>query len=76
MEPEFTTYDKILKYQVYDVTALLTKGENAILVVVVDGWYKGKIAYGFGCEYGDNPGLLLEMDVRLKGGKTFPSVLR
>ena len=71
LEPEFTTYDKILKYQVYDVTALLTKGENAILVVVADGWYKGKIAYGFGCEYGDNPGLLLEMDVRLKGGKTF-----
>lgn len=63
LAPEFTSYDKILKYQVYDVTALLRKGENVIIVTIADGWYKGKIAYGCGCEYGNNPGLLLEMDI-------------
>ncbi|MDO4337296.1 MAG: family 78 glycoside hydrolase catalytic domain [Eubacteriales bacterium] len=63
LAPEFTTYDKILKYQVYDVTELLHAGENAVLAVVADGWYKGKICSGRGCEYGDNPGLFLEMDV-------------
>lgn len=70
LAPEFTTYDKILKYQVYDVTALLKAGDNAILVTVADGWYKGKIASGCGCEYGDNPGLLLEMDVTCTDGST------
>lgn len=68
LAPEFTTYDKILKYQVYDVTDLLKAGENVILVTIADGWYKGKIAYGCGCEYGNNPGLLLEMDVVCSDG--------
>ena len=68
LAPEFTTYDKILKYQVYDVASLLKSGENVILVTVADGWFKGKIASGCGCEYGDNPGLLLEMDVTCTDG--------
>ena len=68
LAPEFTTYDKVLKYQVYDVSALLKTGENVILVTIADGWYKGKITYGCGCDYGDNPGLLLEMDVLCADG--------
>lgn len=71
LEPEFTTYDKILKYQVYDVTDLIKKGENAVLAVVADGWYKGKIASGCGCEYGDNPGLFMEIDVTMTDGENY-----
>ena len=71
LEPEFTTYDKILKYQVYDVTEFLKKGGNAVLAVIADGWYKGKIASGCGCEYGDNPGLLMEIDVIMKDGEKY-----
>ena len=37
--PEYTSYDKYLLYQVYDVTGLLNKGENAFGAVVADGWY-------------------------------------
>ena len=74
LAPEFTSYDTILKYQVYDVTSLLKEGENAILVTIADGWYKGKIACGFGCEYGDNPGLLLEMDVKCADDSDFKLV--
>ena len=47
LAPEFTSYDTILKYQVYDVTSLLKEGENAILVTIADGWYKGKIESHF-----------------------------
>lgn len=69
LAPEFTTYDRLLKYQVYDVTDIIREGENAIGVVIADGWYKGKIANGRGCEYGDNPGLLLELDIVYAGGR-------
>lgn len=63
LAPEFTSYDKLLKYQVYDVTHSLLKGENAIGVTIADGWYKGKIALGKGNDYGDNPALLMELHV-------------
>ena len=41
--PGFTAYDKQLQYQVYDVTAELQTGENAIGVILGDGWYRGKV---------------------------------
>ena len=37
--PEYTSYDKYLCYQVYDVTDLLQKGENVLGMYVADGWY-------------------------------------
>lgn len=37
--PEFTPYDKILNYQVYDCTALFKTGENELKFLVGDGWY-------------------------------------
>lgn len=70
LAPEFTTYDRLLKYQVYDVTDAVGEGENAIGVVIADGWYKGKIANGRGCEYGDNPGLLAELLLTYADGST------
>lgn len=70
LAPEFTTYDKLLKYQVYDVTDAVKGGENAVGVVIADGWYKGKIANGRGCEYGDDPGLLLELNLTYADGRT------
>lgn len=63
LAPGFTTYEKRLKYQAYDVTEFLQTGENALCVTVADGWYKGKIALGKGCEYGEVPGLLFQMEL-------------
>ncbi|EOS37525.1 hypothetical protein C808_03504 [Lachnospiraceae bacterium M18-1] len=63
LAPGFTTYDKCLKYQAYDVTEYLHAGKNALAVTVADGWYKGKIALGKGCEYGEIPGLLMQMEL-------------
>lgn len=37
--PEYSTYDKILFYQTYDVTDLLRQGENVLSFTVADGWY-------------------------------------
>lgn len=63
LNPGFTTYDKRLKYQVYNVDGLICPGQNAIAATVADGWYKGKIALGRGCEYGEVPGLLLQLEL-------------
>lgn len=68
LNPGFTTYDKRLKYQVFPVEELLQPGENAIAVTVADGWYKGKIALGRGCEYGEVPGLLLQLETEYTDG--------
>ncbi|MBQ9153094.1 MAG: family 78 glycoside hydrolase catalytic domain [Solobacterium sp.] len=37
--PEYTSYEKLLCYQVYDVTDLLHTGKNALGMQVADGWY-------------------------------------
>lgn len=63
LAPGFTTYHKRLKYQAFEITNFLKAGENALSATVADGWYKGKIALGKGCEYGEVPGLLLQMEV-------------
>lgn len=68
LNPGFTTYDKRIHYQVYDVGTLIYK-ENAIAVTIADGWYKGKIAIGRGCEYGEVPGLLLQLEITYENGE-------
>lgn len=69
LNPGFTTYDKRLKYQVYNVDNLICEGANAISATVADGWYKGKIAVGRGCEYGEVPGLLLQLELIAADGQ-------
>lgn len=44
MKPGFTSYNKRLYYQTYDVTGLLHEGENAVGALLAPGWYKGRFA--------------------------------
>ena len=44
--PGWTSYDTRLQYQTYDVTSLLNKGENAIGIVLGDGWFRGNLGWG------------------------------
>lgn len=39
--PGFTSYNKRLQYQVYDVSAQIKRGINTIGVTLGDGWYRG-----------------------------------
>lgn len=41
LAPGTGTYDKKLAYQTYDVSDLIKEGENELLVVLGDGWYRG-----------------------------------
>lgn len=68
--PGWTSYNKRLQYQTYDVTPLLKKGDNAAGAVLGDGWYRGNI--GFGGQrnfYGNRLALLLQIQIRYDDGR-------
>ncbi len=67
--PGWTSYNKRLQYQTYDVTALLQAGANAVGVQLGNGWYRGDLAWeGRRNIYGDRLGLLLQIRVTYKDG--------
>ncbi len=65
LAPEWTGYRKRLQYQVYDVTALLHPGENAVAAFLGEGWYAGRLQSG---RYGKQPRFLLQIEVEFADG--------
>jgi len=62
--PGWTSYQKRLQYQVYDVTNLISKGNNAIAVTLGNGWYRGFIGFsGQHNVYGKDIALLLQIEI-------------
>ena len=60
--PGYTSYHHRLQYQVYDVGDLLQVGENALGVILGDGWYRGEIGiFSHRNVYGERLGLLLQL---------------
>ena len=45
LTPGWTSYNKRLQYQAYDVTSLLKEGQNAAGAVLGNGWYRGYVGY-------------------------------
>ncbi|WP_062466585.1 alpha-L-rhamnosidase [Demequina maris] len=45
LEPGFSAYRKRLQVQEHDVTALVREGENTLVLVLSDGWFRGR--HGF-----------------------------
>ena len=41
--PGWTDYNKRVQVQTYDVTSLVTQGDNAVGAILGDGWFTGKI---------------------------------
>jgi alpha-L-rhamnosidase len=69
LTPGWTSYGKRLQYQVYDVTKLLSKGNNAIGAMLGDGWYRGTLAWGNNwAVYGKRLGILLQMKITYSDG--------
>lgn len=66
--PGWTSYDKRLQYQTYDVTGLLKNGINAAGAILGNGWYKGNIA-GKVNLYGDRVALLFQLHISYEDGK-------
>ncbi|MFK7808279.1 MAG: family 78 glycoside hydrolase catalytic domain, partial [Saprospiraceae bacterium] len=70
--PGWTSYNKRLQYQTYDVTRLLQKGENAIAVRLGDGWFRGQFDSKdrWNKVYGTKTALLFQLEITYKNGKT------
>lgn len=45
LTPGWTSYNKRLQYQAYDVTTLLKEGANAVGAELGNGWYRGYVGY-------------------------------
>lgn len=69
LTPGWTSYQKRLQYQVYDITNLLQQGNNAIGAMLGDGWYRGSLAWenNWGI-WGKKLGLLCQLQIRYVDG--------
>ena len=71
LTPGWTSYNKRLQYQAYDVTGMIKPGKNAIGAMLGSGWYRGNICYDWQRNiYGSRLGLLLQLIIQYKDGKT------
>ncbi len=70
LTPGFTSYNKRLQYQAYDVSALVQAGKNAIGAMLGSGWYRGPLAWaGHKNIYGNSLALLAQLEIRYADGK-------
>ncbi|TVQ00373.1 MAG: alpha-L-rhamnosidase [Balneolaceae bacterium] len=71
LSPGWTSYHNRLQYQTFDVTDLLNTGENAVGVMLGDGWYRGYIGWSDQRNYyGNTLGLLMQMEITYSSGDT------
>lgn len=64
LAPGSYNYDKRLAYQTYDVTQLLTLGQNTLQVILGDGWYRSVSGVdGDRNLYGTDVALLMQLEV-------------
>ena len=69
LTPGWTSYNKRLQYQVYDVSDLLSEGNNAVGVTLGNGWYRGIIGFTNNKDYfGKDIALLMQVDVTYTDG--------
>ncbi len=68
--PEYSSYQKCLFYQIYDVTDKLQAGKNAIGVLLADGWWGGRCGMGGECQlYGSTRGFLMQLELEYTSGE-------
>ena len=71
LTPGWTSYNRRLQYQAYDVTSLLQKGRNAVGVTLANGWYRGHIGYDWQTNvYGKDISLLFQLVITYRDGHT------
>jgi alpha-L-rhamnosidase len=65
---EWTSYNKRVQYQTYDVTRLIRARVNAIGATLGEGWYAGRLMAVGRFAYGTSPRLLLQLELELADG--------
>ncbi|MBK1876457.1 alpha-L-rhamnosidase [Pelagicoccus mobilis] len=68
--PGWTEYEKSIPYLAYDVTHLTRKGDNAIGIVLGDGWYRGNLFHPpVRANYGPQLSVICQLEVLLSNGE-------
>ena len=69
LTPGWTSYNKRLQYQTYDVTKLVTNGNNAVGAVLGSGWYRGNLGWSTKYNiYGKDIALLFQLEITYADG--------
>ncbi len=70
LAPGWTSYSHRLRYQTFDVTALLREGGNAVGATLADGWFRGKVGFEGGRTrvYGEHTALVAQLEIRYSDG--------
>ncbi|WP_404900536.1 family 78 glycoside hydrolase catalytic domain [Priestia filamentosa] len=67
--PGWTSYHKRLQYQTYDITGQLGEGNNAMGIMLADGWYKGNLSWENKRHiYGDRRAAYFQIHVKYEDG--------
>ncbi len=68
--PGWTTYQKRLQYQIYDVSNQLKEGKNAIAVSIGDGWIRGQFDSWnrWNKNYWSKTALLFQLEIQYENG--------
>ena len=64
LDPGTTEYDKRVLYETYDVSGYLRNGDNAVGIILGNGWYRHRKTR----QYGIKPVLLLQMELQFEDG--------
>lgn len=70
LTPAWTDYNKRVRYQVYDITDMLDGSENAIGVILGDGWAVGHMGWTHRQQYVDRPRLMAQLEAQMADGST------
>lgn len=70
LAPDWTDYRKRVRYQTFDVTSLIKKGNNAIAALLADGWFSGHIGNGGFEFFGKQPAFLAQLELTYADGRT------
>lgn len=66
--PSWTDYKKRVQYHTYDITSLLERGDNALGIILGDGWYAGWVGLGGPHRYGQQALALAQVEVEFNDG--------
>jgi len=69
LDPAQTDYEQRTFYVVYDILDLLKFGDNALGIILGNGWYNQNIVWGRGFSYGQ-PGVICQLVIDYENGET------
>ena len=75
LTPGFTDYRKHLAYQTYDVTRLIRHGENAIGLMLGDGWYSSPLTWNGNRFYAPPNRAMAQLELHYANGKNTTAVM-